>query len=86
VDALRRAGVKEGGIVRHRRISRARPTSRGGSLGRDNLRVCCMRCNEIKGRLDDEEFCSLVALIAAWPTEARTDVLMRLRAGGRPRR
>jgi hypothetical protein len=58
----------------------------GGSLGRDHLRVCCMRCTEIKGRLDDEEFSALLALIATWLTEARTDVRMRLRAGGRARR
>jgi hypothetical protein len=63
-------------------IDHVTPTSRGGSLGRDNLRVCCMRFNEIKGRLDDEEFSALLALLAAWPSEARMDVLMRLRAGG----
>jgi hypothetical protein len=40
-----------------------------------------MRCNEIKGRLDDEEFSALLALIAGWPSEGRTDVLLRLRAG-----
>lgn len=66
-------------------LDHATPTSRGGGWGVDNLRVVCMRCNETKGALTDEEFSALLALLAAWPEEARRGTLARLRAGGRRR-
>ncbi len=64
-------------------IDPARPTSRGGGWGLDNLRVLCMRCNETKGALTEAEFASLLALLATWPEEARRATLARLGAGGR---
>ncbi len=64
-------------------IDHAQPTSRGGGWGLDNLRVVCMRCNEAKGALSEEEFTALLALLATWPDEARRGTLARLRAGGR---
>jgi len=64
-------------------LDHATPTSRGGGWGLDDLRVTCLRCNEIKGALTEDEFESLLALLATWPDEARRGTLARLRAGGR---
>ena len=36
------------------------PLARGGSNGRENLVVCCQRCNNKKGSLTDLEFVELV--------------------------
>jgi 5-methylcytosine-specific restriction endonuclease McrA len=61
----------------------ATPTSRGGSFALDNLEVICRRCNEAKGRLTREEYSALVLLMWGWGSAARTDVINRLRAGGK---
>src|SRR5881394_2039333 len=37
-------------------IDHADPASRRGSFARDNLIVCCLRCNQTKGPLTEEEF------------------------------
>jgi hypothetical protein len=64
-------------------LDHATPTSRGGGWGLSNLRVVCMRCNETKGALTEDELTALLALLARWPDEARRGTLARLRAGGR---
>ena len=62
------------------------PTSRGGPHQFSNLEWVCKRCNETKGALSRSEFGHLLLLLATFPSEAREDVLRRLRAGGRIRR
>lgn len=62
------------------------PTSRGGQHNASNLEWCCRRCNETKGALSRTEFLELLALLGSFPSQARDDILRRLRAGGRIRR
>lgn len=64
-------------------IDHADPASRRGSFSRDNLIVCCLRCNQTKGPLTEEEFCCLIDLLNRFQPEARQSVLKRLYAGGR---
>src|SRR5262245_33801824 len=59
------------------------PVSRSGDYRFVNLVVCCPRCNQIKGKLKGEEFIALLELIRTWPPAAGSDVLSRLRAGGK---
>jgi 5-methylcytosine-specific restriction endonuclease McrA len=58
-------------------------TSRGGSFDLHNVRILCRPCNQAKGALSASEFEALLALMASWPVEARRDVLVRLRRGGK---
>src|SRR5438876_637818 len=60
-----------------------RPIARGGSHSHHNLVFCCERCNQCKGILEDDEYLALLALLARWPAEARTNMLARLRAGAK---
>src|SRR5262245_60540534 len=39
------------------------PVSRGGTFDIHNLRVCCDRCNQTKGRLTGTEFYKLLNLL-----------------------
>jgi hypothetical protein len=45
--------------------------------------VACARCNQIKGRLTEEEIRQVLALVRTWHPAAAEDLLVRLRAGGR---
>lgn len=59
------------------------PVSRGGPWELDNLVVCCIRCNQIKGNMTGHEFLTLLR----WAQDnlgpsARESLLSRLRAGG----
>lgn len=61
----------------------ATPTSRpGGRFTLDNLRVCCPRCNVLKGSLTAEEFALLRELLARLHPAARADLERRLLSGG----
>jgi 5-methylcytosine-specific restriction endonuclease McrA len=59
------------------------PVCRGGGHALANLAVTCAACNRAKGPLTAAEYRQLLALLAAWPAEARRHTLARLRAGGR---
>jgi 5-methylcytosine-specific restriction endonuclease McrA len=59
------------------------PTSRGGRHAVWNLAVCCQVCNERKGCLTEGEYRQLLALLRTWHPKAGSDVLARLRSGGR---
>ena len=53
---------------------------------RENLSVCCRRCNQAKGNMTRSEWLTLLHLMEKWgEKERRTDVWRRLRAGGRIR-
>jgi hypothetical protein len=67
-------------------LDHAQPTARSGQHGLDNLRVCCAPCNERKGLLTAGEYAELLALVRNWHPRARSDLLARLRAGGKWRR
>jgi 5-methylcytosine-specific restriction endonuclease McrA len=57
------------------------PVGRGGGFGLDNLLIVCKLCNDVKGALTDEEFRVLLVTMRDWPSQARMDVLLRLREG-----
>lgn len=57
----------------------ARPVSRNGSLGRDNLRVCCDPCNRIKGELLVGEFKALMEGLKNFTEAGRNDIIKRLK-------
>src|SRR5262249_50483349 len=63
-----------------------KPISRHPDFTLSNLIVCCHDCNQRKGMLTGAEFHALLALMAEWPPRVRTDILARLKAGGRFRR
>jgi hypothetical protein len=58
------------------------PLSRGGSHYLGNV-VVCRPCNEVQGILTELEFAKLVELLREYPQAIRTDVMARLRFGGR---
>lgn len=58
------------------------PIARGGQHGLDNLSVCCVRCNQLKGQLTEGEFREVLALRFQLHPVARMDVERRLLAGG----
>lgn len=58
------------------------PRSRGGSSDPENLQWCCKICNGLKSDLTDIEYNGLLEFLATLPTEARSSILTRLRAGG----
>jgi 5-methylcytosine-specific restriction endonuclease McrA len=64
-------------------IDHMTPTSRCGPHAIRNLVVCCVRCNQTKGRLTHGEFHQLVELLKTCPPAIHLDVLARLRAGAR---
>ncbi|MBL8797365.1 MAG: HNH endonuclease [Planctomycetia bacterium] len=64
-------------------VDHVRPLSRGGSHAIGNLALCCERCNQIKGMMTDGEFCELIDMIRCWEPQVRTNLLARLRAGGK---
>jgi 5-methylcytosine-specific restriction endonuclease McrA len=64
-------------------IDHRTPTSRGGKHALSNLAVACARCNQIKGKLTEQEYRELLALARAWHPAAAEDLLGRLRSGWR---
>lgn len=48
-----------------------------------NLAVCCTPCNQAKGLLTDSEYQELLCMLARWGPRAVSDLLGRLRSGGR---
>jgi hypothetical protein len=62
-------------------IDHRTPTSRAANHTLKNLAVACARCNQIKGKLTEQEARQLFQLIREWPPVAAADVLARLRAG-----
>jgi len=63
-------------------VDHKQPISREGSLGLDNLAVCCRECNSAKGSLDETEFKQLLALIGQWSEVSRKSLLGRLKYAG----
>lgn len=59
------------------------PVSRGGKNTIENLEICCERCNQIKGMMTGIEFATLMNFIRLWEPKVKTNLLARLRAGGR---
>ncbi len=58
-------------------VDHAKPLSRGGSPGLDNLDYPCRPCNNRKGEMDPVEFLKLLAFLETIPL-ARISVLKRL--------
>lgn len=58
-------------------VDHAKPLSRGGSPGLDNLEYPCKPCNDRKGSMSPDEFLALLAFLETIPL-ARIDVLKRL--------
>jgi 5-methylcytosine-specific restriction endonuclease McrA len=61
----------------------ATPTARGGTHSLDNLAVCCLRWNALKGILTADEFAALLAFLARLHLAEAKDLARRLLAGGR---
>jgi 5-methylcytosine-specific restriction endonuclease McrA len=59
------------------------PTCRKADYSLANLVVCCVPCNEVKGLLSDGEYRRLRPLLRSFHPRSCTDVLARLRSGGR---
>jgi hypothetical protein len=59
------------------------PISRDGQFSIGNILVCDLRCNKIKGNLNDREFLRLTGFLAPFPPEVGKDIFRRLYAGGR---
>ena len=87
-DMLSVMGGKEDGAIQCRyckayfsidgiAVDHAKPLSRGGSAGLDNLDYPCRPCNNRKGSMDPKEYMALVAFLETIPL-ARIDVLKRL--------
>ena len=58
-------------------VDHAKPLSRGGSAGLDNLEYPCKSCNDRKGSMSPDEYLRLLAFLETIPL-ARIDVLKRL--------
>jgi hypothetical protein len=56
----------------------AKPLSRGGSAGLDNLEYPCKACNDRKGSMTPDEFLALLEFLDTRIPLARIDVLKRL--------
>ena len=87
-DVLKVMGGKEDGALECRycqsvftiegiAVDHAKPLSRGGSPGLDNLDYPCRPCNNRKGEMDPVEFTKLLAFLETIPL-ARISVLKRL--------
>jgi len=66
-------------------VDHADPVSLYADFGWFNLRICCRRCNAIKGMMTETQFKDLKILISTWPEEVRQDLLIRLQRGARGR-
>lgn len=85
---LKALGGKEDGVIRCRycmgwfslietAVDHAKPLSRGGSAGLENLEYPCKSCNDRKGSMSPDEYLALLAFLETIPL-ARIDVLKRL--------
>ena len=74
---------REGLTARNFSADHRQPVSRNGKHEIDNLVICCERCNQTKGMMNDLEFIDLLNCLDHFPPTVRRDVLARLRAGGR---
>jgi 5-methylcytosine-specific restriction endonuclease McrA len=63
-------------------IDHAQPLSRHGTFTLPNLRACCLKCNQTKGAMTEEEFHQLKQLVATWEDGGKA-LFARLRRGGR---
>jgi 5-methylcytosine-specific restriction endonuclease McrA len=63
-------------------IDHRRPISRGGSFGVENLAITTAQNNQRKGNLTADEFLKLLDFLNTLETEAKKDLLARLRSGG----
>jgi hypothetical protein len=59
-------------------VDHAKPLSRGGSAGLDNLEYPCKSCNDRKGSMSPDEFLALLEFLDTRIPLARIDVLKRL--------
>jgi len=59
------------------------PLSRLGSWELDNIGICCMDCNMVKGPLTADEFTALLACLEEFPTAIAQHTRSRLKAGAR---
>lgn len=57
------------------------PVSRGGSVGLNNLVLCCPICNRTKGALTGAEFRAFMAFVLKMDVPAQYDIIGRLKAG-----
>ncbi len=64
-------------------VDHSEPVSRGGSFALDDLCVICMRCNQVKGNMNEGEFTRLLWLLREFQADVARNILARLRAGGR---
>jgi 5-methylcytosine-specific restriction endonuclease McrA len=72
-------------VLDHRNFSvdHSEPISRGGSFALDELCIICLRCNQVKGNMNEGEFTRLLWLLKEFHPDAARNLLARLRAGGR---
>jgi hypothetical protein len=66
--------------VKNFSIDHSQPTSRDGAHRFQNIHVCCLRCNQIKGALTTGEFTQLRMLLDGFEPVARRDIRARLRS------
>jgi 5-methylcytosine-specific restriction endonuclease McrA len=59
------------------------PVSRTGKHCWSNIAVCCMRCNQVKGNMSDDEYRRLLAGLKLIHPDAAKSIVARLRAGSR---
>jgi len=59
------------------------PLARNGTFADHNIDIICQRCNQIKGKLTNNEFFQLFRVINTWHQTAKNDILSRLRFGTR---
>ena len=64
-------------------IDHRTPISRGGSFGIENLAITSGKTNQHKSELTSDEFLELLDLLNSFDVVAKTNVLSRLRSGGR---
>lgn len=57
------------------------PVAQGGSLGLENLTLCCELCNRIKGSIAGAEFRRLREFISTLAIASQADIVSRLRMG-----
>lgn len=54
------------------------PRALGGSIGLENIRACCTRCNSLKEKLMLEEFLQLLEFLGKCSTHMRSNIESRL--------
>ncbi len=64
-------------------IDHQQPISSGGTFAMNNIIVCDLRCNKIKGQMAIQEFVILNATLQTFSEIARKDIYARLYSGGR---